>query len=179
VEHREDGENAVLLRPNRRGQSFRDLELEHQGRVGNRRALAGGAEQHEQNRRRDVVGQVARDADRALGNQIREIDPQHIGSDDAGIARKPRAKPLREVSIDFDGRELRDARREPKRQRAGPGADLDEPIGWSRRNRVEDLVGPRRLEEVLREPLPYDCSIDSPRQNFSSISSISSSLMPK
>lgn len=74
---------------------------------------------------------------------------------------------------------MADARRQPQRERTGTGTDLDETIGGAGSNRLDDLVGPRGLEEMLREALPYDCSIDSPRQNFSSISSISSSLMPK
>jgi hypothetical protein len=88
------------------------------------------------------------------------------------------------VAIDLDSREVPDARGEAERERARTRTDLEESVVRDRRDCPDDLVGPGGSQKMLPEPssrrgAPYACSIDSPRQNFSSISSISSSLMPK
>src|SRR4029078_12720901 len=98
-------------------------------------------------------------------------------------ARHARRQRGGEIAIDLDGGDVGGARGEARRQDAGPGADLDEAVVAGRGGRVDHLVGPRPREKGLAETLPgsvtHAFSIDSPRQNFSSISSISSSLIPK
>lgn len=93
----------------------------------------------------------------------------------------------RQLAVDFDGGQFGDSRCQPNRERARARPDFQEAIRGSRPNRLDNLVGPRRVEEMLAEApartsgsgTAYACSIDSPRQNLSSISSISSSLIPK
>jgi hypothetical protein len=179
MQRREDREDAVFVRPDRSRETLGNLELQHQGGVRDCRAAASGAQEHEENRRRDVVGQITCDADGVLTHQPRKVRLQHVGDENVRIGWKLRPELRREIPIDLDRRQLADARCQPQRERTGARTDLDETIARGGSNRVDDLVGPRGLEEMLREALPYDCSIDSPRQNFSSISSISSSLMPK
>ena len=96
----------------------------------------------------------------------------------------PRPQHLDHGEVELDGRQPRDARRQPQRQRAGSGPDFDEAIVRLRVDGRDELVGPRGFEKVLTVPflgahVSYTSSSDSPRQYFSSISSISSSLMPK
>src|SRR4051812_14965150 len=87
----------------------------------------------------------------------------------------------REIPIDLDRQQRTRALRQPYGQDTGPRPDLEEPIRRLRRDGGDDFVGPRRREEMLPEAAAggHAFSIDSPRQNFSSISSISSSLNPK
>jgi len=95
---------------------------------------------------------------------------------------RPRARSQRGQSKgDFHGQHRPRARRELLREDAGPRTDLEKPVLAPRRDRLDDLVGPGRRQEVLPESFSrgHAFSIDSPRQNFSSISSISSSLRPK
>jgi hypothetical protein len=153
----------------------------------------GHPQQLEQDRRREVVGQVAGHPQRTGRRERRGIEVQKIGRDDLRRGRQARRQIRGEVAIEFDRRQMRDARRQPQGQRARARTDLEKSIVRPRRDRVDDLVGPRRREEVLAEPPSradrrvraapiesrYACSIESPRQNFSSICSISSSLMPK
>ena len=85
-----------------------------------------------------------------------------------------------EVAVDFEGRDRLCAGGERARERTRTGADLDELLIRLRRDRLDDLVDPDRLQEVLAEALAgADHSSASARQYCSSISSISSSLIPK
>ena len=86
------------------------------------------------------------------------------------------------VAIELDGRQVRDLWRQPQGQRARARPDLEKAIGRLRLDRLHQPVGPRGLEEMLSEPLlrpdarpaaHHTSSSDSPRQYFSSISSIS------
>ena len=85
-----------------------------------------------------------------------------------------------EVAIDFERGDRPGARGERAGQRAGAGPISMNVLIRLRSDRADHLVDPGRLEEVLAEPLARaDHSSASARQYCSSISSISSSLMPK
>ena len=144
-------------------------------------------DQREQDRGGDVVGKVAGDAERPLGGERREIEVEEVGVHERDVRRNARLQRRDHVAVELDGREPRDPRRQPQRQRAGAGPDLEEAIVGCGVDRRDELVRPRGLEEVLAETLSrprtdrhhHTSSSDSPRQYFSSISSISSSLIPK
>ncbi|CAN5670806.1 hypothetical protein BH24ACI5_BH24ACI5_10800 [soil metagenome] len=51
-------------------------------------------------------------------------------------------------AVHFDGREVREARRQPQRQRAGAGSDLEEAVRRLRLDGRDQLVGPGRLEKI-------------------------------
>ena len=93
------------------------------------------------------------------------------------------AQSRREVQVDLDGEDRFRARCQTRGENSGARPDFDEAIIRPRRDCFDDFVSPARRQEVLTEtlarPMRHAFSIDSPRQNFSSISSISSSLRPK
>ena len=178
----EDREDTVLGRTHRRGQPVGDLALKHERRIDEAAVRAVRREESEQDRRRDVIGQVARHPQRTAGDERAQVEIEEIRANQRRVGGERRRQPIRQIAIDFDRRQLADARGQPQREDSMSGADLEEPIAGGRIDGLDDLVGPDRLEEVLPEALAratYAFSIDSPRQNFSSISSISSSLIPK
>ena len=153
-------------------------------------------DQLEQDRRRDVVGQVAGDADAArsavAARQSRRVGRRRENrrrrrSRCAGAARRSSA--ARSRSISKATTRLR-ARGERAGQRAAAGADLEErvvrPAARSRATTLSTHAGsrkcwPNRFRAADRSlaARPRRRSSPSPRQYVSSISSISSSLMPK
>src|SRR5678815_1028253 len=94
-----------------------------------------------------------------------------------------------EVAIDLDGDDMPDPGGKWKRQCAPPWSNLKEYVVRRRGLRFQEPRDPRWLEEVLAEPFSrprkrrQSSSSSgprvSPRQYRSSMSSISSSLMPK
>jgi hypothetical protein len=104
---------------------------------------------------------------------------EHVAGNQLDVRRCGPPQSGGKVAIDFDRGQVLNPGRETQGQRPGSRTDLEKTIGGSGSDRLDDLFCPCGLEEVLAEPLSYACSIDSPRQNFSSISSISSSLIPK
>ena len=113
-------------------------------------------EEVEQDRRRDVVGQVADDAKlstRRRGGQGREIDVEHVGLDHLETRRA--AQPHGQVAIELDDGERLAALEQRTGQRAAARPDLDEGLSRPRVDRVDDPVDHRSVdEEVLPEPLP-------------------------
>ncbi len=107
----ENGQDAVVLRPRRRRQAHGDLALQHDRRVDERQAFAGEFDQLEEDRRGDVVGQVAGDAERRAGGRDgfqRAADVvgsrlQEIAFDDVNIGRRGIAQEGRQVAVDFEG----------------------------------------------------------------------------
>jgi len=113
-------------------------------------------EQVEQDRRRDVVGQVADDAKlstRRRGGQGGEIDVEHVGLDHLEARRA--AQPHSQVPIELDDGERLAALEQRTGQCAAAGPDLDEGVSRLRVDCVDDPVDDRSVdEEVLPEPLP-------------------------
>ena len=145
----------------------------------------------------DVVGQVAGNRGAGCGAQGLELGSverrlEEVAFDDGHVRDgSVRSSAARSRSISNAEDRLR-ARGEGAGQRAAAGPDLDERLVRLRVDRANDLVDPRRLEKVLAEAfasrawhehLAPDSApaglVASPRQYFSSISSISSSLIPK
>ena len=99
-----------------------------------------GGDQVEQDRRRDVVGQVADDADRAaqaLGERG-EVDLQHVGLDHVEVAAP--AQPLGQVAVELDDGQRVAVRAQRDRHRAQARADLDQALARPRRDRPDDAV---------------------------------------
>ena len=83
----QDRQDAVVAGADLGDQAIGDLLLQHQHRVAHAVGLRGEIEQREQDRRRDVVGEVADDANlvagtgrraEPLGQDRHEIDRQHV-----------------------------------------------------------------------------------------------------
>ena len=152
-----------------------------------RAPVATRLEQPEEDGGGHVVGQVAGHPEIAVGDR-RQVEVEEVLLDERDVRGQPRRQCLGHLAIQFDGGQVGDPWREAQRERAWAGTNLEETIGRLWRDRLDELVGPRRLEEVLSELLlrpdarlapHHTSSSDSPRQYFSSISSISSSLIPK
>ena len=146
-------EPAVVLVARPRSDPVDHLLLQHEVLV-----VDGVArlEKVEQDRRRDVVGQVADDAQlspRRDGGQGREIDVEDVGLDDVEPGRA--AQPRGQVAIELDDRERAAALEQRTGQRTPARADLDEGLTASRIDRIDDPVEHRSVDqEVLAEPLP-------------------------
>ena len=180
----EDRQHAVVLRPRRGREALGHLELQHHRRVHEVGRLARRRQQLEQDRRRDVVGKVAGDPKRArrTGTAPRSKS-RKSPSTSRDVRGQLRPQLRRQIAVDLDRRDVRRraaASRERQRRR-GP----DRSRGSARRGRGSIAATTLSAQAGARKCWPKRClrrhafSIDSPRQNFSSISSISSSLMPK
>ena len=138
--------------------------------------------QCEEDRRGQVVGKVARDA-QVRPRERQQIELENILPDEADVRGEPRHESGRHVAIDLDGGEVRDPWRQANGQRARARADLQKVVGGLRVDLLYQPIGPGGFEEMLTESLlglhDHTSSSDSPRQYFSSISSICSSFMPK
>lgn len=95
---------------------------------------------------------------------------------------------LNHLAVELDRCDAGYLGREPQRQRPGAGSNLDEALAWFGLNCADELVSPRGFEKMLAVLLfrakkvrtnGYTSSRDSPRQYFSSISSICASSIPK
>ena len=132
----------------------------------------------------DVIGKVAGHPHRPIARQRAEIGFQKVLLDERDVGGKLGTQRRDHVGIHFDRGQMGHPRREPQRQRAGPGTDLEEAIIGRRLDRVHQLVGPHSLQEVLTIMFLRPSS-DCRRDGFpspvplSSISSICSSLRPK
>src|SRR6185369_5037729 len=115
-----------------------------------------GFEQMKEDRRRDVVGQVADDSQlRAVSGarQSSEVDAEDVAFDDGEPGRATQTR--REITIDLDDGQRAGTLDERCRERTAPGADLDERIARTRIDLADDPLDDRRLdEEVLAEALP-------------------------
>ena len=85
----------------------------------------------------------------AAGHQGGEICFKNILLYERHIGGQLRREQRHHLTIHLHRREVRHPRRQPERQRSGPRSDLDETIVRKRRYRLDDLVGPGPLEEVL------------------------------
>ena len=176
-------------RARRRRQPVGDLPLEHHRGVGQRQPVVDQLDQLEQDRRGDVVGQVARDAPRSgastrrrqfLADPFRRVasrkSPSTTSTLGGGVAQA--AARSRSISIATTAA----ARGEGEVSAPRPG-----PISRMTRCAAVDArrpCRPRPLEKVLPESFArltaarcVASRLES--RHFSSISSISSSLSPK
>jgi hypothetical protein len=83
-----------------------------------------------------------------------QIQVQEVSDDELHVRRELWSERGSEVAIDFDRGQMRDPGGQPARQRPRTGTNLQEPVAGLRSNRVHELVGPRRFEEMLAKPLP-------------------------
>ncbi len=152
-ERQHDGEAPVLLAAWRRGHALDDLALQHHVQI-----LDDGCEleQMKQQRRRDVVGQVADDAQRARpGRESAEVELQRIGFvDDQPLGMRHAARQRgRELAIDLDDVQALEPLAERNRQRAGAAADFDHRVARQRSNNVDDPADDGRVvQKMLAEP---------------------------
>ena len=109
--------------------------------------------QVEQQRRADVVRQVADDAQ--FGAELRVVELQRVGLVERELfGRERRAQPRREVAVDLDGRDVSGARDEAGGQRREAGADLDQVVAGLRVDGVDDARDVVRIrEKILAESL--------------------------
>ena len=117
----QDRQHAVLVRAGARDEPFRHLHLQHQRRVLNRAPRADGVQDGEEDGRGDVVRKVSGDAQRTLGGERRDVLVKDVAHDDPGVVGNGTRQAAGQIPIDLDHRQPADARREPERQRAGPG----------------------------------------------------------
>ena len=151
--------------------------------------LAMRAEQPEQDRRGDVVGQVAGDPERRLARQRRQIELEEVARAPASTFGGSRGASAATMSRSISTA-VRCATRGASRSVSAPGPG---PISRNRSvgrgsiaaTSLSAHAGSRKCwpnrfcaRTVVTRP-HHTSSSDSPRQYFSSISSISSSLIPK
>ncbi len=117
-----------------------------------RAAVAARLEQREEDRGGHVVGKVAGDPKVASGDRP-QVEVEEVLLDERDVRRQPWRQCLRHLAVQLDGGQVGDERREPERERARARTDLEKAIGRLRGDRLHQPVCPRRLEEVLSEPL--------------------------
>jgi hypothetical protein len=102
----------------------------------------GMVERVEQDRRGDVVRQVADQTDRCAFRQCGEIHHQHVGFDDAkhAVLRRFGVQARNQVAVDLDRGERPDAIEQRPGQRALPGSDLDDAFAGLRVDRRAGCV---------------------------------------
>src|SRR6185503_13060847 len=107
-----------------------------------RSAKVGSLDQLEQDWRRDVVRKVTGDPNGTWLKDSGQVQRQKVSDDDLDVRRELRFERGREVTIDFDGGQVRDAGGQPERQRPGPGADLQKTIPGLGSDCLHELVSP-------------------------------------
>jgi hypothetical protein len=125
--------------------------LQHEDRV----AHAIGEIGHpEEDRRRDVVGQVTDDAQRR--GKDREIEFERVGLVHRElVARIFARKCSGQVAVDLDGVQFPERENQLPREDAGPGTDLHHGVAGLRADRLHDAPHVMTVgEEVLAEAFP-------------------------
>jgi len=144
------GEATVVRRRGPRGHPGDDLLLQHHVEV---RELCPQLGQPEEQRRADVVRQIADDAQRRPQHGIVEFERIRDMEREA-LRREFRREPRGEVAVDLDRMDAAGAFDERPGQRAESGADLDEIVAAPRVDGVDDPRDVMRIgEEILAEPL--------------------------
>ena len=114
-------------------------------------------EQVEQQRRRDVVGQVAHHAQPLStgSGERREVETQRIRPvQRQALRRVPLTERRGEVAVDLDGIEATGGFEQRRGERAMAGADLHQCVAGPRSDGLDDAVyDPRVVQEMLAETL--------------------------
>ena len=137
------------------GHALDDLPLQHEMHVGDRGALR---QQMKQQRRRNVVGKIADDAQRrTLAAQAHEVGVEHVFDVDSQVrlgARIGRQR-ARQITIDLD--HIQDARRARSKlhvRAPRPGPDLHDALAVRRRDGIDDAADDARIvQKMLTEAL--------------------------
>jgi hypothetical protein len=115
-------------------------------------------QQDEQQRRGDVVRQVADDAQRSsVGSGKRfPVECEGVAFDQVELQRREAAaQPGGKIAVDLDGSDGARARNERRGQRAQPGTDFDDALSRPRVDGGGDTLDVVRIvQEILREPPP-------------------------
>ena len=186
----EDGEHAVIAGPRLRVDTVRDFPLQHERRIDEATATTMSTNEREQDRGGHVIRKVSRDSEAQARRERVEIELEEVGLNERHVRRRFRRQQRNHLGIELDRGDARHSRCQPQRQRSGAGADLEKSVVGFRVDCRNQLVRPCRLQKVLSvsflrphadqgRTAGHTSSSDSPRQYFSSISSISSSLIPK
>ena len=132
-----------------------DLALQHHRGVADPAGGARQGEDAEQDRRRQVVGQVADDAHRAAPRRQHAgvVEGEEVAGDERQRGRDPFGERRGEVAVDLDGANGDAGRGERPGQRAEAGPDLDEDVVRGHAQAGHELGRPGGLEEVLAEAL--------------------------
>ena len=168
---------AVARRARLRGHPVGHFALQHEDGVVDR-LLASNAQHLQQDRRRDVVRQIADDPDRAasgsgpgeLAHGPRNIDREEIGILNVDRGGRARTQLCGETRIDFDPDNTRPGLGERPGQRAAARPDFEKAVVGRWCDGVDDLRDPGRLEEVLAE---VALGASQPRRRASRSASIS------
>ncbi len=151
-----DGEPAVGVAAGRGCHAVDHFLLQHHVQVHH---VVDGLEQVEEQRRRNVVGQIAHDSQwsAALSREVREIERERIADVQAQRVAEPRGERRGEIAIDLHRIDAAGRGDEAIRDRAGAGADLDDAIARTHADRVDDPLSHTGIvQEVLPEPLADD-----------------------
>ena len=151
-----NGECAVVLRSGTRSHANSDLLLHH-----GHHALDGQMlfEECHEDRGGDVVGKIRNDFEPLSRTEVQDAEDvqlQDVARHDGHvvIALQCLGENGREFFIQLDGDDARTALREPLRQRADAGANLEDSICRAEVSRIHDGAHHARIhEEVLPEPL--------------------------
>src|SRR5262245_55144812 len=149
-----DGEPSVNLRAGRRHHAVDDFLLQHEMHVADRGALL---EQAKEQRRRNVVGKIAHQAQRRPGAaQGGDIDLQDVLVDQRERRTESLAEIPGQVAIDLDRRERAELLEQRCRERSAAGPDLDDALAAPRLDRRDDARDHLGIvEEVLAEALAH------------------------
>lgn len=156
-------ENPVLPAPRFGDESLGHLVLQHDRRVGQRSPCVVQLQQFEQNRRGDVVRQIAGDAEGSRpfsGEKSGRLE--EIALDD----RQARVGPFEvgcKVAVDFKSQHAVGPLEERTSERAAPRSDFDEDVGGQRIDGTNHFGHPGRFEEMLPEPLARKGEATLPR----------------
>ena len=150
---------AIDLAARPGGHAVDDFLLQHEMHVAHRR---GVVERMEQDRRGQVVGQVADQADlpvraRAFMRERGEIDVEHVARGSASsspCAARGLGQRHDQVAVELDRRQRAMAVEQRERDRALARADLDQAVAGLRIDREHDLVDDAAVvQEVLAQRL--------------------------
>ena len=112
--------------------------------------------EREENRRRDVVGQIRRDLERLIFHEGTDVRLQDVAGHDAQmiVGGERLGEDGGQLLVKFDGGDVCAGFEKPLRQRADARADLQDAVAFFNFRRRHDVLDNRAVdEEVLPEPL--------------------------
>jgi len=142
-------EPAVVLVAGTRGHARHDFLLQHEVHVGDGVELRDEAEQQ---RRRDVVGQVADEAQPcACAAQRAEVELERVGEVHAQVAEPPATllQPRHHVGIDLDDVDRAGGCQQRSRDCTAARADLHEAVAGRRRDGAHDPLDRARIVQEM------------------------------